>query len=172
MRKMEPAVHSVRDDLVNPTTIATLCFLTDALHFTNISKCILQGSSLHFLNVINKVCKLINKLKNNCNNISKPGSYFYKPDSVLRHSQIIHWGLIYWQVIYPIQCRCIYWENHPAISPQFKQRLKTHSKFLINLQGLQFLIQQAFQRMLLNWSNEESKKLMIGVLFLESLHHC
>lgn len=33
MRNRKPAVRVVRDDLVNPTTIATLCFLADVLHF-------------------------------------------------------------------------------------------------------------------------------------------
>ena len=43
MRKMEPVVCGVRNDLVNPTTIATLCFLADALHITNIYKAFCKG---------------------------------------------------------------------------------------------------------------------------------
>lgn len=50
-RKMESAVYSVRDDLVNPTIIAIPCFLGDSLQFANILLCVLQGLSLIFLHV-------------------------------------------------------------------------------------------------------------------------
>ena len=33
---MEPVVQCVRDDLINPTNVAALCFLADVLHVINI----------------------------------------------------------------------------------------------------------------------------------------
>ena len=48
MTMMKPAVHSAMDDLVNPTTITTICFLAEVLHFTNILQCVLQSLSLNF----------------------------------------------------------------------------------------------------------------------------
>ena len=83
IRNRKPAVHGVRDDLANPTTITTICFLADVLHFTKILQCILQGSSFSFLHVNYEVFKLIQKLRNKCNNMSKTGSYFHKLDLFL-----------------------------------------------------------------------------------------
>ena len=48
-RKREPAIQAVRDFLVNPTTVATICFLKDVLHLTNIIQKALQGYKLNFL---------------------------------------------------------------------------------------------------------------------------
>ena len=80
LRKMEPGVCSVMDDLVNPTTVAALCFVADVLHFSNILQCVLQRSSSNFLIVIYEACKLIDRLRNRCSNISESGSYFHKLD--------------------------------------------------------------------------------------------
>ena len=49
MRRMEPAVHSVTNDLFSPIIIATLCFLAQILHSPDILQCVLQGSRVNFL---------------------------------------------------------------------------------------------------------------------------
>ena len=106
MRKMEPAVRGVVDYLLNPTTITTLCFLAKVFHFTNIFQCVLQESSLNFLHIKYEICKLIDKLRRKCNNMSKPGSYFYQLDSFFdKGKKSARVGSIYWQIIYPIRYR-------------------------------------------------------------------
>ena len=42
LRKREPAVLVLRDDLIKPITIATLCILTDVLLMTNSMQRFLQ----------------------------------------------------------------------------------------------------------------------------------
>ena len=63
IREKEPVVLGVRDELIKPNTIATMCFLADVLQLTNTWQCVLQGSSLNFLLVKSEVEKLIGKLK-------------------------------------------------------------------------------------------------------------
>ena len=78
LRKNEPAVRGVRDDLVKPNTIATICFLADVLQLTNVLQCVLQGARLNFLEVKSEVTKLVDKLKKKSDDISENGSYFQK----------------------------------------------------------------------------------------------
>ena len=49
IRKYEPAVRGVQDELVEPKNIALLCFLADVLKSTSLT--ILQGSRLNFLQI-------------------------------------------------------------------------------------------------------------------------
>ena len=51
LRKSEPAVRGLRDDLVKPKTIVTLCFLADILKSTNILQTVLQDARLNFLQI-------------------------------------------------------------------------------------------------------------------------
>ena len=87
VRKKEPAVLGVRDELVKPNTIATMCFLADVLQLTNILQCVLQGSKLNFLQLKYEVEKLIGKLKTKYDVLSQPGSYFEKLNDFIEISQ-------------------------------------------------------------------------------------
>eukprot|EP00111_Clytia_hemisphaerica_P019691 TCONS_00058113-protein len=62
LRKHEPAVRGLRDDLIKPTTIATLCILTDVIMMTNTMQKFLQSSRLNFLDIPREKEKLIEKL--------------------------------------------------------------------------------------------------------------
>lgn len=44
LRKQEPAVRGLRDELIQPKVIATMCFLADVLQSTNTLQIILQGA--------------------------------------------------------------------------------------------------------------------------------
>ena len=63
IRRKEPSVLGIRDELVKPNTIAAMCFLADVLQLTNILQCVLKGSRLNFLQVKSEVEKLIGKFK-------------------------------------------------------------------------------------------------------------
>ena len=49
--KCEPAIHGVRDELVQEKRIAILCFLAGILKSTNVLQTILQESRLNFLEI-------------------------------------------------------------------------------------------------------------------------
>ena len=77
LRKYEPAVRGLRDSLVQPNMIATLCFLTDVLKSTDILQAILQGSRLNFVQIPTGVQKLIDTLRLKAENPMQPaGCYF------------------------------------------------------------------------------------------------
>ena len=61
--KREPAVRGLRDNLIKPITIATLCILTDVLSMTNSMQRFLQSSRLSFVEIPKEKEKLIEKLK-------------------------------------------------------------------------------------------------------------
>ena len=87
IREKEPVVLGVRDELIKPNTIATMCFLADVLQLTNTWQCVLQGSSLNFLQVKSEVEKLLGKLKAKSDDMSQPGSYFEKLNDFIEISQ-------------------------------------------------------------------------------------
>ena len=78
IRKKEPGILGIRDELFKPNTIATMCFPADVLQLTNILQCVLRGSRLNFLQIKSEVEKLIRKLKIKYDDMSQPGSYFEK----------------------------------------------------------------------------------------------
>ena len=51
LQKQEPAVRDLRDELIKPTTIATLCILTDVTMMTNTMQKYPQSSRLNFLDI-------------------------------------------------------------------------------------------------------------------------
>ena len=84
LRKHEPAVRGVRDDLVEPKNIAMLCFLADVLKSTNALQTTLQGSRLNFLDIPPAVDKLIAALKKKAENPEEPsGGYFSRLNEFL-----------------------------------------------------------------------------------------
>jgi len=79
LRKKEPAVRGLRDELVKPKMIATLCFLTDVLESTNVLQTFLQGARLNFLQLPSEVNKLVVILQNKIDHPEHPaGCYFGK----------------------------------------------------------------------------------------------
>ena len=77
LRKSEPAICGLRDDLVKPKTIATLCFLADILKSTNILQTALQGARLNFLQIPQSVDRLVTTLHKKSKNPKEPkGCYF------------------------------------------------------------------------------------------------
>ena len=77
LRKSEPAVRGLRDDLVKPKTITTLCFLADILKSTNILQTVLQGARLNFLQIPQSVDRLVTTLHEKSENPKEPkGCYF------------------------------------------------------------------------------------------------
>ena len=82
--KREPAVRGLRDNLIKPITIATLCILTDVLSMTNSMQRFLQSSRLSFVEIPKEKEKLIEKLKAKYDSPSSPEtSYFGKLESFL-----------------------------------------------------------------------------------------
>ena len=63
VRKHEPAVCGLRDNLVKTKIIVALCFFTDVLLSTNKLQKFLQGSRLDFMEIPSVVNTLIEKLK-------------------------------------------------------------------------------------------------------------
>ena len=84
LRKQDPAVRGLRDDLIEPITITTLCILTDVLLRTNSMQRFLQSSRLNFVEIPKEKEKLIEKLKTKYDSPSSPEtSYFGKFESFL-----------------------------------------------------------------------------------------
>ena len=85
LRKREPAVRGLRDNLIKPITIATLCVLTDILLMTNSMQKFLQSSRLNFVEIPKEKEKLIEKLQAKYDSPSSPdNSYFGKLESFLK----------------------------------------------------------------------------------------
>ena len=76
MRKEEPAIRGLRDDLIKPNMIATISFLTDVLASTNALQTFLQGERLNFLQLPAKVERLITALRAIAANPMSPRLYF------------------------------------------------------------------------------------------------
>ena len=79
LRKQEPAVRGLRDELIQPNVIATMCFLADVLQSTNTLQRILQRARLNFLQIPIEVNKLLNTLRSKAYQpIEPPTCYFAK----------------------------------------------------------------------------------------------
>ena len=76
MRKEEPAIRGLRDDLIKPNMIATISFLTDVLANTNALQTFLQGERLNFLQLPAEVERLITALRAIAANPMSPRLYF------------------------------------------------------------------------------------------------
>ena len=82
-RKKEPAVQGLLDELTEPETIATLCFLSDVMQCTNSFQVFLQHSRLNFLDLPGKAKELTDKLDLIKTNPCRPNSNFEKLDVFL-----------------------------------------------------------------------------------------
>ena len=82
LQKHEPAVRDLRDELIKPTTIATLCILTDVTMMTNTMQKYPQSSRLNILGIPREKEKLIEKLNAKYDSPSDSSdSYFGKLES-------------------------------------------------------------------------------------------
>ena len=76
LRKKEPAIRGFRDELIKPSTIATISFLVDVLTSTNMLQTFLQGERLNFLQLPAEVERLITALKAIAANPMATRSYY------------------------------------------------------------------------------------------------
>ena len=84
LRKWEPPVWRLHDNLIKPITIATLCILADLLVMTNSMQRFLQSSRLNFVEIPKEKEKLIEILKTKYDSPSAPEmSYFGKLEPFL-----------------------------------------------------------------------------------------
>ena len=84
-KNKEPSVLGVRDSLVKPEMIATLCFLTDVILLTNKLQVFLQGARLNFVELPAQVNQLIADLREKLRCPEAPGSYFSKVEEYINH---------------------------------------------------------------------------------------
>ena len=87
LRKQEAAVRRLRDELIQPNVIATMCFLADVLQSTNMLQTILQGACLNFLQIPVEVNKLLNTLRSKADQLMEPPTcYFAKLNDISSRS--------------------------------------------------------------------------------------
>ena len=77
LRKREPAILGVRDQLIDPQMVAIICLLADVIKSTNLLQLRLQASHLNFLDIPPMVAKLIDSLEEKKANLDSPGDSFY-----------------------------------------------------------------------------------------------
>jgi hypothetical protein len=82
-RKKEPAVKGLLEDLTEPETVATLCFLSDVMQCTNSFQVFLQHARLNFLDLPGKVKELTGKLDLIKVDPRRPNSNFKKLEEFL-----------------------------------------------------------------------------------------
>ena len=83
-RKKEPAVRGVRDQLIEPKTVAIFCLMADIIASTNAVQCILQASALNFLEIPSTIEKLVSNLERKANDPKfPPKCYFSRLNELL-----------------------------------------------------------------------------------------